>query len=288
MARSTVLYRRVPCQHGYVDTEVFVVLQHGVFRFPTELPKRFEGRTQPTDLPFVLQVYSSPFEKPTLVTLDSLETQGIWITEDDTMRRGGVGPRVFGLPLDTEVESAWLLLPLEPSKKTAWRIRVGYHGTDGKSMTSIAETNVLRPSLGQLGFGVYTGSFWKACRFAVRDQDYNFKENPCVLRVLWLCNESKVLTFPRKSPCRCKQFCDGKTAEEAQACGHELDWRAEIPWQSASLVPSQLPSGRWITKNEEWVCPPSAVQRLQQVAFINTRTVEGPHYNPMQRDIQIL
>jgi hypothetical protein len=287
MARSILLFRRVPCRNGYMDTEIFVMLRDGMFRLPTELPKRFEGRTQVTDLDFVLQVYSSPFEIPTLVTLESLAQDGLWITEDDTMRRGGVDPRVFGIPMDSDVASAWLVLPQEPSKLGPWRIRVGYHGTDGASMSNIAKENVLRPSLGQLGLGVYTGSFWKACRFAVRDQDYAPKLNPCVLRVLWMCDESKQLHFPRKSPCRCKMFCDGKPVEDAQACGHELDWRGELPWQSGSLAPSQLPSGRWITKNEEWVCSPSAVQRLQQVAFIDTASVDGPHYNPLQRNIRI-
>jgi hypothetical protein len=53
------------------------------------------------------------------------------------------------------------------------------------------------------------------------------------------------------------------------------------------LAPSQFPSGRWITKNEEWVCSPSSIQRLQQVAFIDTASVDGPHYNPVQRNIRI-
>jgi hypothetical protein len=154
-------------------------------------------------------------------------------------------------------------------------------------MSSIATQNVLRPSFGQLGFGVYTGSFWKACRFAVRDQDYKLKVHPCVLRVLWKCNQTLELSFPSSSPCRCK-LCEGKSAEEARACGHELDWRSPLPWQSGFLVPSQLSNGRWITRNEEWVCAPAAVLRLQQVAFIDAASVEGPHYNPLQRDIRIL
>jgi hypothetical protein len=211
----------------------------------------------------------------------------MWITEDDTVARGGVGPRVFGIPLESDVASAWLALPQEPSKSGPWRIRVGYHGTDGRSMASIAHENTLRPSFGQLGFGVYTGSFWKACRFAVRDQDYTLKQDPCVLRVLWLCHQDKQLVFPRRSPCRCKALCEGKAPDEARACGHELDWRDELPWQSGALVPSQLSTGRWVTRNEEWICSPRDVERLQQVVFLDAASVHGPHYDPLQRDIEI-
>ena len=284
---SRLLFRRVPCGKSFVDTEVFVVLRDGCFRFPTEVPLRFAGRIQPTDLPFVFEVYSSPHMVPTMTNLKALESDGLWITEDDTVPRGGVGPRVFGLPLDSEVAGAWLVVPQEPSRRSPWRVRVGYHGTDGACMASICTDNLLRASFGQLGFGVYTGSFWKACRFAVRDQDYKLKTNPCVLRVLWMCNESTQLSFPRRSRCRCK-LCEGKADDEAQACGHELDWRAELPWTSGALVPSQLRNGRWITRNEEWVCPPSSVLRLQQIVFVDAGSVEGPHYNPLQRDIRIL
>lgn len=264
------------------------MLRDGMFRLPTELPKRFEGRTQATDLASVLHVSSSPFEIPTLVSLHSLATDGIWITEDDTVPRGGVDARIFGIPMDAEVAGAWLVVPQEPCKRGPWRIRVGYHGTDSISMSSIARDNQLRPSFGQLGTGVYVGSFWKACRFAVRDQNYNVKPQPCVLRVLWLCDESKQLVFPRKSPCRCKRLCETKSEDEASACGHELDWQTDLPWQSGQLVPSRFRNGRWITRNEEWVCPPSAVQRLQQVAFVDVASVDGPHYNPVQRNIRIL
>lgn len=288
MEQHVILYRRVPCQGGYVDTEVFVELRDGVLSFPRTLPDRFEGRVTATDLTFVLHTKSSPFQSPTIVSQAILASQGIWITEDDTLSRGGVEPRVFGIPLDANVLSAWLVLPEEPSKHGSWRVRVGYHGTDGAHMQSIQRENVLRPSLGQLGLGVYTGSFWKACRFAVRDQDYHFRNDPCVLRVLWLCDESKHLSFPTQTPCTCTQWCAKKTAEEARACAHELDWSTEVRWQSASLFPSQMSNGRWITHNEEWVCSPRAVERLQQIAFVNCESVDKPHYNPLQRSIQIL
>ena len=288
MARSVILFRRVPCRQGYVDTEVFVRLRDGVLCFPSRVPTRFEGRTTPTDLPFVLHVYSTPFERPNVISQETLASQGIWITEDDTLWRGGVAPRVFGIPLDSDVLGAWLVLPQEPSKHGPWRVRVGYHGTDGPHMECIARDNVLRPSLGQLGFGLYTGSFWKACRFAVRDQDYAFRQNPCVIRVLWLCNESKHLSFPTSVPCKCARWCADKPVEEARACGHELDWSTDLPWQSASLLPSQLSNGRWITQNEEWVCPPASVERLQQIAFIDSESVDKPHYNPLQRSIRIV
>lgn len=284
-----ILFRRVPCRQGHVDTEILVVLRDKVLCLPTTVPSRFEPRATPTSVPHVLEIASTPFDGPTIIRQDALASSGMWITQDDTSARGGVEPRVFGIPLDTDVLSAWKAIPSESTTRpSSWRVLVGYHGTDGQHMESIVRDNVLRPSLGQLGVGLYTGSFWKACRFAVRNQDYAFRENPCVLRVLWLCDTSRHLSFPTQNACSCKRWCAEKSPEEARACGHELDWSTELPWQSASLFPSRFSNGRWITQNEEWVCPPSAVERLQQIAFIDCESVDKPHYNPLQRSIQIL
>lgn len=278
------LIRKVPCKVNHIDTELFVILKDGLLRLPPDIPTRFQGRLRPTSNPAVLEVASVPFSGPTVVTRHSLACEGLWITFDDTVARGGVSPCVFGIPLATEVIDAWALLPQQSQR---WTIRVGYHGTDEACMKSIARENVLRPSFGQLGTGVYTGSFWKACRFAVRDQNYAFKLNPCVIRVLWLCDTSTHLIFPRDSPCPCEALCAGKSKQDAQACGHEIVWSQESRWQSGELIPTRLANGRWITRNEEWVCSVNSIQRLQQIAFIDVKTVDGPHYNPLQRDIQI-
>ena len=287
MEKQVILFRRVKCKQDYIDTEVLVILQDGVFDFPTRVPEKYEGRTRKTDLPFVHQVLSTPFDTMTPASRKSFEVHGMWITEDDTICKGNVAPRVFGIPLSAAVCSAWLAVPVESSKSGPWRVCVGYHGTDSQALSSIF-TNSLMPSLGQLGIGVYLGSFWKACRFAARDQDYAWRKDPVVIRVLWLCNTQKQLTFPKKSPCRCIKFCSRKSDEKARACGHELHWPTEERWQSGFLPPAQFSDGKWITHNEEWVMPSSALERLQQVVRIDLRTVNGPNYDPEQRNIEIL
>jgi hypothetical protein len=287
MEAKVILFRRVACKQDYVDTEVFVTMQGGVFDFPARIPKKYRGRTRSTDSPFVHEVLSTPFDTITPACRVSFEAHGMWITEDDTVPKGNVDARVFGIPLSSDVCAAWSAVPVEASKAGAWRVRVGYHGTDVSALPSIC-TNSLKPSLGQLGFGVYVGSFWKACRFAVRDQDYSFRSNPVVVRVLWLCNTQKQLVFPQKSPCPCSTFCALKSEEKRRACGHELHWLTEERWQNGFLPPSQFSDGKWITRNEEWVMPTSALERLQQVVRINVESVNGPNYDPEQRNIEII
>jgi len=285
--KEVILFRRVACKQGHTDTEVLVTLQGGVFEFPQSIPSKYEGRTKCTDLPFVHQVLSTPFDTMTPANITSFKSHGMWITEDDTRPRGNVSARVFGIPLSASVCSGWLAIPTVVSKSGPWRVCVGYHGTDASVLPSIF-THSLSPSLGQLGMGVYVGSFWKACRFAVRDQEYAFRKDPVVIRVLWLCDTQKQLVFPRKSPCRCASFCARKSDEKRRACGHDIFWPTQDVWQSGFLPPCQFSDGKWITRNEEWVMPSSALERLQQVVRIDLASVNGPHYDPEQRNIEIL
>lgn len=284
---GVVLFRKVKCKHSFTDTEIFVVLQNGVLDFPPGVPDRFATRIQHTDLDFVKEVYSLPFDNMSTLNRDSLAVTGLWITEDDTVSRGQVSPRVFGIPLSDVVCKAWLLLPREVAKQGTWRIRVAYHGTDATRLPHIFDHGLL-PSFGQLGTGVYVGTFWKACRFAVRDQDYKFRTNPVVVRVLWMCDETKQLVFPRESPCTCVALCAGKDKESARACAHELDWSTQKTWQSGFLPRTSLSTGTYVTRNEEWVFAQNAIDRLQQVVQIDVETVHGPHYDPEQRNIDIL
>ena len=114
------------------------------------------------------------FGSPQINSLHDFQTRGIWLSKGDSISYGGTPPKVYGISL-----SSCLISILELLESP---FRVMYHGTDEINYQNICEKKLL-PTLGQLGFGVYVGTFWKACRFACRTQDYTLRENPLVFRL---------------------------------------------------------------------------------------------------------
>jgi len=184
------------------------------------------------------------------------------------------------------------------------KTRVAYHGTSYENYQGICAEG-FKCSFGMLGTGVYLGSFWKACRFAARDQHYKFRETPSVLRVVWTCEDQDMLNFPRKIMyCFCAD-CSLRP-EQRYFCGHTLDWQADakiypekapidrvegqgIRYWAGCLKPCKFPdSEKWVTHNEEWVLNPSCILRFAECATLNLDTVEQTHYNPLQRNIKII
>lgn len=244
-----------------MDEELFLELKDGKLSLPLQIPRRFLNRiTQEGDF---FWVDSKPHHDLPLRNYASLR-DGIWITRDDLTFRGGI--TLFGVPIQ---EIQW------PFPKN--NIRVAYHGTAKANLESIRLLSLL-PSVGQLGNGIYVGSFWKACRFAGRDQNYEMREEPLVMRVLW--KEENMISFPRLEECECK-ICDARSSEQRKACGHLLVHTDTC----AELRVGKYSTGKWITQNEEWAIP--KVLRISECMELQKDTISGPHYDPLQRDIKI-
>jgi hypothetical protein len=158
-------------------------------------------------------------------------------------------------------------------------VSVGYHGTSEESWIKIRSSSLL-PTFGQLGTGIYVGSFWKACRFAVRDQAYKFRKSPVVMRLLW--HSVSIQPFPWL-PCKC-ELCKEKPEEKAAVCAHETVWKDS----AGCLTPLQYSAGKWATQNEEWVIAPKCLLHQSLAVKIDTHSVEKSHYDPLQRNILII
>lgn len=259
--------RRVVYSDGY-EEELFVVLRGGMWMLPDTLPSRFKGRVV---VPMTIKTIDSvPPQTPFRAGLKSF-AEGMWATYSDSIIRGGYMPCIFGQPISLHAREA-----LESLRCTVSPAIVSYHGTGGDAFKSIAKTR-LNPTRGQLGVGCYVGSFWKACRFAARDQSYAWRPNPVVLRVLWRC---PVIEFPN-SPCGCPE-CLLKPHDKRMVCAHGVEWAG----RGAFLTPTQYSDGTWATRNEEWCIPPSSIIRLAEAVDLDRDSIHGPHYDPLQRDIK--
>lgn len=262
--------RRVVYADGY-EEELFVVLREGVWMLPDTFPERFRGRVL---VSMATVTIDSVPQGPFRAGLAAFKG-GMWATHSDSIERGGYMPCIFGQPMSMHVREA-----LEGLRRTtSCSAVVSYHGTGGDAFKSISKTS-LHPTRGQLGIGCYVGSFWKACRFAARDQSYAWRTNPVVLRVLWRC--PLVIDFPN-SPCGCPE-CGDNPEEKRRVCAHGIEWSG----RAAFLAPLQHSDGTWATRNEEWCIPPSAIVRLAEGVDLDLHTVHGPHYDPMQRSIKFI
>lgn len=279
--------------------ELLIILEE-VWTLPKSLPSKYESRIQAqTQIGehTVVWVNSARHAKPAFTGQKMLRGGGMWICSGDFVALGGVPPCVFGIPLHPSITLEGI--DLEKWAQGKQHVRVAYHGTSRELFSTISEKG-LKCTFGMLGTGVYVGSFWKACRFACRGQDYAEKPNPTVFRVVWECAEDDILKFPRKfieGFCLCAQ-CYGNPAQK-EYCAHTADWEADSkhppqkplykgPWRAGQLFPCKYPSGKWATQNEEWVLNPSLILALTEAVEINTKTVSGPHYNPLQRNIEFL
>lgn len=270
------------------DLEIYVELKEGSLQLPLEFPKRFDHRIVQQYAKNVFQIHSTPYDISTLTCTESLKSSGIWITKDDYTAKGNVNPTVFGLSLHEHIRWAFDIAYAQSQFQSDSKVYVGYHGTSFQAYKSIQKENQLKPSFGQLGNGVYVGSFWKACRFAGRNQDYELREHPVVLRVLCLGKPPKQIIFPCTQACTCTIWCSSAKTEMALACAHEKDWNTENDGSFGFLKPTQMSDGKWITKNEEYIFPSSSVLRLAEAVSLNKESIYKPHYDPWQRNIKII
>lgn len=292
--------------------EFFVLLTHEGFSLPSEIPSQYQNRiTYSNQEKTWCLIKSAPHEVSTRTSKLFLQKSGIWICEGDCESFGGISPCVFGIPLTEktlttfETHRSELHHYLQSKLQCAWiTSRVSYHGTSHEHYLGICAQG-FKSSFGMLGTGVYLGSFWKACRFAARDQEYKFRDTPTVIRIVWTCKSEDILHFPRKIMyCLCSECY--LRQEQKSFCGHTLDWQTHAKvypektpreyvegqdkrYYAGYLKPCKFPnSEKFITQNEEWVVNPSCIHRIAESVVLNLDSVEKPFYNPLQRNIQFL
>ena len=276
-----ILLRTLKYTPSVTDTQLFVHLNHRhEFDLPGAVPDRFVPRAVQVNVR-CYNVDSIAYETTTMSNLHSLQLNGIWITRDDSVPRGKTVPSVFGIPLTDRAVLALQGLPQST-------VRVGYHGTSYEAWKSIQKQNLLKPSIGQLGTGTYIGSFWKATRFALRDQAYEWRPSNAVFRVLWICNALD--SYPKdRHWCTCVTYCSTKIKEKASACDHLRDWTAkDEQFNGAELRIGQYTDGTWITQNEEWVVNPASILRLAEAVQVQQESACQTRYDPHQRNYKLV
>ena len=204
----------VYCRQRFLDSrafiEFYVCFENNKLCFPTKSIERFNGRILLTgQVPvtkigynlsqevgtsaqtLTIHATNSTPANVTKTTLENVEKDGLWISQQDTIPRGRIFSEdqsnlvnakaaVFGIEIDSTLHQLLyfglfdiykLLNPVWPQTSISNEPYVMYHGTSRSSVKSIL-TNGLKPTDGMFGNAIYFGSFWKAFRFATMTQKY--------------------------------------------------------------------------------------------------------------------
>jgi hypothetical protein len=294
---------------GFV--EVYVV--GSPLSSPYVLPERFVGRShycgKHTDNKDIYIIDSNTHTTPPLISKGSLRTHGLWIVPADARPMGGLNDNsipdtasIFGLPIGHTEEQLIGVCEAGSLLNTFKPLRFGpslvlYHGTSAASWSSIA-TQGLQMTGGMLGKGVYAGSFWKATRFAARNQDYIFRNEGGVIVRMYVFAEN-IVCMPAHAKaayiCNCLHCCEStKTTsaaslERAAQTDHESRWAIDPKCEGIYLPPRRCQSDplRWIVRNAEWCLRASAIL-IQDAAFVDLTSIVQDRYDPLQRTQKIL
>lgn len=172
----------------------------------------------------------------------------IWLTFADLLN-DECGP--YGLPWCDELIPTEARTHLVKTYKldfgfdstSEYSLRVMYHGTSSEAAESIVRTRLRAgPTPAMLGVGVYFGTFWKACRYAMFENTRDWAERKdrlrgSVLRCIVRMKKSDCLELPKDSwSCPCFKCTNRiRTATDAQLehrkrvarlCDHESAWHS--------------------------------------------------------------
>lgn len=250
---------------------------------------------------FKVQVLTSASVMNTLPTPYKAVRELVWLVKDDFIGKGSFVPQHVKnkcVYFDTKISTRDSLKILRHGHDI--RILLGcnldplslYHGSGGDSKDSILY-NGLFPSFGMLGDGVYLGTFFKACRYASRHQDYSLRTEGFIFRCLVFVSQCNITEYPNLThACKCHK-CIVESSGFERVSDHLSLWNTKMGCGVAITVSDSAfgfkKSGepKYLVKNAEWAFQPEFVC-VQEFAPLDLSSVMGPHYHPLQRNCKVL
>ena len=267
--------------------EYFFVYRDQYLQIPNKLPKKYEDRVKlqfTVDNINFFHVQSIQYEKPHLVKKEDILT-GAWICYGDCIKRGEFKPQniegsmsFFGIPIFEPHGLAIQKLNdiLCNEEKVPVPI-VTYHGTSQENEEGILKEG-LRETFGMLGDGIYTGTFYKAARFAAWGQEYKARKGT-IFRCMLFCK--RVLELPRENyVCEC---CESRISDHKNTWSETHDCVHVSPCEDTSGF-CRDGSKKYLLRNEEY-CSKKAT--ITSYARLDTSTYSFT-YDPNYRKITII
>jgi hypothetical protein len=228
------------------------------------------------------------------------KNNGIWVIKNDFEKKGGFGDLMNGIAqfMSVPIDDFSLLLInktysclFEHFKKfyTTFINPISlYHGTSLENIKNIKEHGLQVSKDGMLGSAIYFGTFWKACRFSSKTQDYKDIDNGCIIRTIVLTEFIQIV--PRNNwKCECKKCFElGTNAWGVDICDHDSKWKKTHDGIHAQVIPNLCIQQKCALRNEEWAVKETVGLILTHFAQIDNSTLPKPHYDPFWRKTKIL
>ena len=262
----------------------FLLIPNGlVLSLPQSLPSRYNSRVLRVTSNYT-EVSSAIDSEVLQVRLQSiLSSNGVWVVPSDCEPRGCIQGEIEGIPqfMGIRISEEACKAIISVSKKAEFTSPlVVYHGTSSDNVHQIIDQGLI-PTVGMLGEAIYTGTFWKAARFACFKQDYS-KRYGSIFRILAF--PDAIAEFPRSGwSCSC-----GCNDLSAIICDHVGIWKTSFTAAHASVTPSigltRSGDKKYLLKNEEWAFKKECSLVLTHWANIE---IDGMHYDPTSRSATI-
>jgi hypothetical protein len=165
-----------------------------------------------------------------------------------------------------------------------------YHGSGADKLSSILQSG-LKQSFGMLGNAVYLGTFYKACRYASRQQNYSFRSDGVIFRCLAFAQTiSQYPSFTHT--CQCEK-CRKEVSGFEKVSDHLSTWnRGEFC--AVEVCVSEQPFGfkrtgepKYLSKNAEWGFRDECVE-VKDYLHLDISSIMGPEYHPLQRNCRCI
>jgi hypothetical protein len=276
---------------------------HENFSIPSKLPERYSKRIHNLiahEQLNIFVVHSTSDNAMNYVNLNSLKKgNGIWVIENDFEKKGGFANKVQGisqfmsLPIDDysvkKVKDAHTHLLVNYSNNNFIKPLSLYHGTLLENIATIQKNGLQVSKKGMLGKAIYLGTFWKACRFSTKTQDYKDIENGCIIRTIVLTESIQVV--PRKNyACKCVKCTElGSGAWGIEISDHNAEWKNTHEGIHAQVRDNNMcDEEKCVLRNEEWAFKEGVPLINTHYAQIDNQTAPKPHYDPFYRKTKII
>jgi hypothetical protein len=280
---------------------VYDKLSHKL-QLPSSIPTRYIKRILWLSADQTIVRVESSYDNASLQLLKSNDIvlgNGIWIVENDCLCKGSFGSKVLGIAQFLSFEIAEetclkiqeisLQIQLQSSQIFSKPLSL-YHGTSAEYLPLIQKNGLEVSKDGMLGNQcIYFGTIWKASRFAIKTQSYKDIKDGIVIRTLIF--PKAIINVPRDGwICPCLEKCKGNKDHWGSIISdHCGQWQFQYDCIHAQVIVNEKEQEdkKCVLRNEEWAILESVPQLKTHYSFIDLKSLPGPHYDPLFRNVKI-
>lgn len=298
-----VVYRhRTYQQHTFLEFLLVYDNLSQTLQLPSTIPERYLKRILWKSIDNSIVFVESSYDNLNLQLVSSsdiMNGNGIWILENDCLAKGSFGSKVKGISqfltfeinehTSQKIQEVSLQIQSQTSQIFSKPLSL-YHGTSSENLPLIKKKGFEVSKDGMLGGqSIYFGTIWKAARFATKTQSYKDITNGIIIRTVIF--PASMISVPRDGwICQCTEKCKGnKDHWGSLVSDHNAEWQITYDCIHAKVIVNEKEQNnkKCVLRNEEWAIKQAVPQLKTHYSFMDPKSLPGPHYDPLHRNIKI-